>query len=85
MIQSKEGGKGRFGPYGGRYVPETLIPALEELEEAYGEATADLAFWKELEDLLRDFVGRPTPLYRARRLESTLGSVSYTHLRAHET
>ena len=73
MTQSNEGEKGRFGPYGGRYVPETLIPALEELEAAYGAATADPVFWKELESLLKDFVGRPTPLYRARRLESTLG------------
>ncbi len=73
MTQSKEGGEGRFGPYGGRYVPETLIPALDELEEAYREATTDPAFWNELEYLLKDFVGRPTPLYRARRLESTLG------------
>lgn len=73
MTQSKEDGKGRFGPYGGRYVPETLIPALDELEQAYGQATADPAFWRELEDLLKDFVGRPTPLYKAGRLESTLG------------
>ncbi len=64
---------GRFGPYGGRYVPETLITALEELEEAYGRAGMDPDFWEELEALLKDFVGRPTPLYRARHLESELG------------
>jgi tryptophan synthase beta chain len=64
---------GRFGPYGGRYVPETLIPALEELDEAFQAARGDGAFWGELEGLLRDFVGRPTPLYRPRRLEAELG------------
>jgi tryptophan synthase beta chain len=66
--------QGRFGPYGGRYVPETLVPALEELEEAYADAGADPEFWSDLESLLKDFVGRPTPLYRARRLESELGT-----------
>ena len=65
--------KGRFGPYGGRYVPETLTTALDELEEAYGRATGDSSFWLELEALLRDFVGRPTPLYCPRRLEEHLG------------
>ena len=55
----------RFGPYGGRYVPETLIPALDELERAWLEARADPAFNAELDGLLRDYVGRPTPLYRA--------------------
>jgi tryptophan synthase beta chain len=64
---------GRFGPYGGRYVPETLIRALEELERAYVEAIADAAFSTELEQLLSEFVGRPTPLYRARRLEEASG------------
>ena len=65
--------KGRFGPYGGRYVPETLIPALEQLDEAYSEAREDQGFWEELDLLLKDFVGRPTPLYRPRRLEAKLG------------
>jgi len=63
----------RFGPYGGRYVPETLIPALEELEDAYAEAGEDEGFWEELERLLEEFVGRPTPLYRAERLEGRVG------------
>jgi tryptophan synthase beta chain len=67
------GARGRFGPYGGRYVPETLIAALEELERAYEEAQADPSFQKELDALLSDFVGRPTPLYRARRLEAAVG------------
>ena len=64
---------GRFGPYGGRYVPETLIGALDELVRAYEEARADEAFAAELEPLLSEFVGRPTPLYRARRLEAEAG------------
>lgn len=67
--------KGRFGPYGGRYVPETLMTALDELEAAYAAARDDRSFWKELEELLKDFVGRPTPLYRARRLEEALKTV----------
>jgi tryptophan synthase beta chain len=66
---------GRFGPYGGRFVPETLITALDELVEVYAAAGADPAFWDELEALRRDFVGRPTPLYRARRLGEAAGGV----------
>lgn len=66
-------GRGRFGPYGGRYVPETLIPALEELEAAYAEASRDPAFWAELERYLHLYAGRPTPLYFARRLTEELG------------
>ncbi len=65
--------RGRFGPYGGRYVPETLIPALEELETAYLEARNDRAFQAELAHLLRTYVGRPTPLTYARRLSEHLG------------
>ena len=61
--------RGRFGRYGGRYVPETLIAALDQLERAYEEACADQSFQRELTALLGDFVGRPSPLYRARRLE----------------
>ena len=59
----------RFGPFGGRYVPETLIRALDELESEYAKATRDSDFEAELTALLRDFVGRPSPLYRAKRLE----------------
>ncbi|NLT06500.1 MAG: tryptophan synthase subunit beta [Solirubrobacterales bacterium] len=66
-----------FGPYGGRFVPETLIPALEELERAWIEAAADEAFTAELGELLRDYVGRPSPLYRARRLSERLGQDVY--------
>ncbi|WP_053768496.1 tryptophan synthase subunit beta [Thermus aquaticus] len=65
--------RGRFGPYGGRYVPETLIPALEEVEAAYREAKEDPAFLAELEYYLREFAGRPTPLFHARRLSEHWG------------
>jgi len=64
---------GRFGPYGGRYVPETLMAALEELEQAYAAADADPAFHAELDHLLHHYCGRPTPLYFAKRLGETLG------------
>ena len=64
---------GRFGAYGGRYVPETLMAALEELEHAYAEAQADPLFHAELDSLLADYAGRPTPLYLASRLTSQLG------------
>jgi tryptophan synthase beta chain len=64
---------GRFGAYGGRYVPETLMAALLELEAAYAEAQADPAFQVELDGLLKDYCGRPTPLYFAKRLTETLG------------
>src|SRR5579885_1798159 len=64
---------GRFGAYGGRYVPETLMAALEELEHAYAEAQTDPVFHAELDLLLRDYAGRPTPLYFASRLTERLG------------
>jgi len=64
---------GRFGVYGGRYVPETLMAALEELEHAYDEAKMDPAFQAELDDLLRNYCGRPTPLYFAKRLTEQCG------------
>ena len=59
---------GRYGPYGGRYVPETLVPALDELELGWRAAVDDPGFGLELESLQRTYVGRPTPLYRAERL-----------------
>jgi tryptophan synthase beta chain len=65
--------RGRFGAYGGRYVPETLVAPLEELERAYAEACADPGFKRELDDLLRNFAGRPTPLLFASRLTEQLG------------
>jgi tryptophan synthase beta chain len=64
---------GRFGPYGGRYVPETLVAALDELEQAYDQAQADPDFHQKLDELLRDYAGRPTPLYFAARLTERLG------------
>src|SRR6516225_9723277 len=64
---------GRFGVYGGRYVPETLMAALLELEHEYEAAKADVAFQSELAGLLKDFAGRPTPLYFAKRLTQELG------------
>ena len=63
----------RYGRYGGQYVPETLMPALAELEAAWADAWADPSFRAQLAELLRDFCGRPTPLYRARRLSADLG------------
>ena len=65
--------KGYFGEYGGRFVPETLMPALKELEKAYFESRKDKSFQKELEELQRAYIGRPTPLYHAKRLSEYLG------------
>src|SRR5688572_24544533 len=65
----------RFGKFGGRFVPETLIAALDELVEVYREASNDPAYWAELEALWRDYVGRPTPLYRADRLGEAAGGI----------
>jgi tryptophan synthase beta chain len=64
---------GHFGPYGGRYVPETLIPALEELEAAWRAAREDPGFARELDELLRRFAGRPTALGEARRMSAAAG------------
>jgi tryptophan synthase beta chain len=64
---------GHFGPYGGRYVPETLMAALEALDQAYEEARQDPAFQAEVASILRQYVGRPTPLYLAHRLSERLG------------
>ncbi len=69
-------GKGRYGPYGGKFVPETLMPALGELEEAYAQARADSSFWERYNSLCRDYVGRPTPLYPARKLSDELGGAT---------
>ena len=65
--------RGYFGAYGGRFVPETLIPVLDELAEAYKETKADATFWAEFEALSRDYSGRPTPLYLAERLGKHCG------------
>jgi tryptophan synthase beta chain len=63
----------RYGPYGGRYVPETLIPALDELERAWIDAWGDPAFRAGLDELLADYCGRPTPLYLAQRISEVVG------------
>jgi len=67
----------RFGPYGGRYVPEVLVAALDELTLAWQQARDDPAYRDELAAVLRDFVGRPTPLYRAERLSERVGRTVY--------
>jgi tryptophan synthase beta chain len=64
---------GRFGPYGGRYVPETLMPAITELEAAYQAVAADTSFWDELDRLHRTYTGRPTPISYAARLSAHCG------------
>jgi tryptophan synthase beta chain len=69
--------RGRFGPFGGRFVPETLMTALGELEEAYLQARDDPDFQRELSDLLRDYAGRPTPLYFASKLSQRCGARIY--------
>jgi tryptophan synthase beta chain len=67
----------RFGPYGGQYVPETLMPALAELEAAWVAARSDAGYRAELDLLLNTYVGRPSPLYRARRLSDAAGHAIY--------
>jgi len=69
-VAETTGVAGRFGPYGGRYVPETLMHALEELAHVYDTARADPTFWTELDALLKDYVGRPTPLTDVPRLSA---------------
>jgi tryptophan synthase beta chain len=64
---------GRFGDFGGRYVPETLVYALDQLAEEYAKARVDAAFQAELDELLQHFVGRPSPLYHAKRLSEQIG------------
>lgn len=69
--------EGHFGIFGGRYVPETLMPALLELEEAYKEIRFDETFWSEVDGYLTDYVGRPSPLYYAANLSAELGAKIY--------
>jgi tryptophan synthase beta chain len=69
--------QGRFGAFGGRFVPESIMAALEELEAAYADALGDPMFTSELGDLLRTYVGRPTPLYFARNLSARVGARVY--------
>jgi len=68
--------RGYFGEYGGKFVPETLMPALSELEAAYNEAMADADFQEEFSRLCRDYIGRPTPLYHARQLSGRTGGAT---------
>ena len=67
---------GYFGQFGGKFVPETLMPALSELEEAYRKAQADPEFGREFERFCRDYIGRPTPLYPAERLSAKVGGAT---------
>ena len=71
-VPSRPDAAGHFGQFGGRYVPETLMPVLFELEKAYLEARDDPSFRKELGLLLRDYAGRPTPLFLAQRLSKAV-------------
>ena len=74
MTEVATGGGGRFGPYGGRYVPETLMHALEELAHVYDTARVDERFWAELDQLLKHYVGRPTPITAVPRLSAQVGA-----------
>ena len=65
--------RGYFGDYGGQFVPETLMPVIDELAAAYKQAKADVSFWAEFESLCRDYAGRPTPLYLAEKLTKQCG------------
>ncbi|MCB1399878.1 MAG: tryptophan synthase subunit beta, partial [Rhodobacteraceae bacterium] len=65
--------RGRFGIHGGRFVSETLMPLILELERQYAFAKTDPEFWAEMEDLWKNYVGRPSPLYLASRLTEELG------------
>ena len=77
MRLAKPDERGRFGDYGGMFAPETLMPALKELEAAFIEASADPAFQQELDLLLSSYVGRPTPVYHAQRMSEELGCDLY--------
>jgi len=68
--------RGYFGQYGGKFVPETLMPALSELEAAYAAAIADVGFQEQFSQLCRDYIGRPTPLYHARQLSVKMGGAT---------
>ncbi len=68
--------RGYFGDYGGKFVPETLMAALDELEQAYGEACADKGFQNEFQHLCHEYIGRPTPLYHARQLSERTGGAT---------
>src|SRR5260370_21272363 len=90
-MQNVPDSRGHFGKFGGKYVAETLMPALFELERAYKEARRDPKFREELEQRSREFVGRPTPLYLCENLTARLGRAKVypkrgdlCHTRAHK-
>ena len=64
---------GRFGEYGGQYIPETLMNAVQELEAAYNQYKSDPAFIAELDDLMKNYAGRPSILYEAKKMSKDLG------------
>ena len=80
-VQAPPDARGRFGQFGGRFVPETLIPALDELEAAWTQARADQGYRDELVDLLQNYAGRPTPLFHAARLSKALGLTARVYLK----
>jgi len=75
-MKDRPDARGYFGDYGGQFVPETLMSALEELDLAYAEAKADMAFQEEFNRLCHDYIGRPTPLYHARKLSDSIGGAT---------
>jgi len=77
--------RGYFGDYGGRFVPETLMAPLAELERAYRKAGRDRGFQSRYDELLEHYVGRPTPLFSARRLSARLGGICATPGRTRST
>ncbi len=90
-VRREPDARGYFGEFGGRFVPETLVEPIEELERAYAAARRDPAFWAELERLFKHYVGRPTPVYEARRLSESAGGAriflkreDLTHTGAHK-
>jgi len=75
-METRPDNRGYFGEYGGKFVPETLMPALAELESAYKDAMADADFREEFDRLCREYIGRPTPLYHASRLSAKIGGAA---------
>jgi tryptophan synthase beta chain len=76
MTRDRPDARGYFGQYGGKFVPETLMSALSELESAYTEACADASFQREFQKLCRQYIGRPTPLYPAQKLSAKIGGAT---------
>ena len=76
LTRDRPDSRGYFGEYGGKFVPETLMAALSELESAYTEAIVDAAFQQQFQQLCREYIGRPTPLYPARQLSTQIGGAT---------